>query len=429
MARYRWLGLAFALVVAGCGSSLGGASSGTGSSDGGAAVPVPGLARASVPRLAPSAPAADAAALADENDAFAGRMLGVLAQGTGNVAFSPFSISSALGMTVLGARGTTASQIDRALSFRLPDERLATAWNALDAAISGLAGPGLRLNVANALFGQRGTAFRPAFLDVLAREFGAGMRTVDFAAPEVARTSINTWVAGQTDEKIPALMPEGSVDPLTRLVLVNALYMKAKWQSQFVRASTSSEVFFAPGGPEPVPTMHQDGTFPYVAGAGYRALELPYVGDRLAFDIVLPSPGGLAALARRVAASGPLALLRGLAPTRVSLALPKLTLRSHSDLRTALTTLGMGVAFAPGQADLSGIAGRPGDLYIKSVQHEVYLHVDETGTEAAAATGVVAEASSAMLVQTRFVVDHPFLFLVRDRGSGAILFMGVVNRP
>jgi serpin B len=390
-----------------------------------------GEVRARDPRSQADVPPGDAAALRADNSMFAGRLLGAVAHGDKTVALSPFSISVALAMTFAGARGETARQMQRALDFRLPPARLHSAFNAVDQALATVNGPGAVLRIANALYGQKGEDFRSAFLALLARDYGAGLRVVDFErATEQARSAINAWVSQQTEDKIKQLLPQGVLDSLTRLVLINAVYLNARWKSPFVKSQTSPAPFYAPQGTLTVPTMHQTGTFRYLRASGYQALELPYRGDRLAFDVLLPDPGSFSSLEERLARAGPLPLLEGLESRPVSLSLPKLRLRTSLQLAAALRRLGMPLAFAPGQADLSGIAGRPGDLYVKAVVHQAYIRVDEAGTEAAAATGVVVAATSAELpVPISFNVDRPFIFLIRDTETGAILFLGAVARP
>jgi serpin B len=219
------------------------------------------------------------------------------------------------------------------------------------------------------------------------------------------------------------------VDSTTLLVLVNAVYLKAKWLSPFLAADTSPAQFHTPGGVVKVPTMHQRAQFPYLRGSGYRALELPYLHSRLALDLLLPDPGRLPSLIKRMSQQGPLQLVQGLAPQEVGLALPKLKLTTHAELHPALSALGMPLAFT-NQADLSGIAGRPGDLMIQAVVHAAYVNVDEAGTEAAAATGVVVVPTAVVGGPIiNFTVDRPFVFVLRDTRSGAVLFTGVVSRP
>jgi serpin B len=414
----RFLPLFAAMVlVAGCGTQ----SAFTGTA----------TVRSPVPRARPAVSAADAAALRTGNSEFAGRLLALLGRRQSTVALSPASISEAMSMVFAGARGTTATQLADALDFRLPPARLAAAAGALEQSLAKVNGQATTLHVANALYGQRGEQFRQAFLGLLARDYGAGLRTVDFEhQADAALSAINAWVSEGTGGKIPHLLDAGDVNPMTKLVLVNAVYLDAKWLEPFTAQETAVAPFYAPGATLHVPTMHQTGSFRYLQAGGYQALELPYRGGRLAFDILLPNLGQLPSLLSRLAAAGPLQLLDRLRPTQVELALPKFQLDTRFELAGALGQLGMPLAFQPGGADLSGIAGQPGDLYINAVVHEAYLRVDETGTQAAAATGIgVAGTAMPVPPRVRFLVDRPFVFVLRDTETGSILFTGLVSRP
>jgi serpin B len=409
------------LAAAGCGSSSTSTSTPTATGE---------EVRASVPRAsAPVAPA-DAAALAQGNSTFAGRILAHLAAAQPTLALSPFSISDALAMTYAGARGQTASEMAGALDVTLPPTRLFPAWGALAGSLEDVNQPGATLSVANALYGQRGMAFQTAFLTLLARYYGAGVRTVDFEhAAAQAVAEINAWVSQRTDAKIPSLLSAADVDDTTRLVLVNAVYLNAKWAVPFTKENTAPAPFHAPGGTVNVATMNQLGQFGYRRHAGYAVLELPYRGGRLAFDVLLPDPGRLPALLRTLAGGGLAAAVSGLQDQHVQVALPKLTLRTRFELAATLGALGMPVAFTD-RADFSGIAGTPGDLRISNVIHEAYMRVDEAGTEAAAATAVsIATAAAPGPAPIQFRVDRPFMFVLRDTTTGAILFAGTVSQP
>lgn len=372
----------------------------------------------------------DPRTLARGNAEFAGRLLALLAQSEPTVALSPYSISETLAMTYAGARGRTAAQMARALHFVLAPDRLQAAFNALDQSLMAVNKGTTKLRSANALFAQHGTAFRQAFLRNLARYYGAGIRTVDFgASPDAARAAINAWVSQETHGKIPRLLSPADVTPLTRLVLTGAVYLNARWASPFAKQDTSPAPFHAIGGTVEVPTMHQTASFGYASHPGYRALEVPYRDNRLAFDILLPDQSGLGPLLDRLARAGPLPILAGLEPRRVELSLPKLLLRTRFELADALGTLGMPLLFVPGQADLSGIADAPGKLSLQHVVHEAYVRVDEAGTEAAAATAAVAIATAVPTQDAiSFDVDRPFVFVLRDTTTQAILFLGVVSR-
>jgi serine protease inhibitor len=404
-----------AAIVTGCGSS----SQSTG-----------GEVHANLARAPAAFSPTDAAALAAGNATFAGRMLELLSSGQPTFAFSPFSISSALAMTYAGARAQTATQISGALDFRLAPNSLERAFNALGLSLATVNRPGATLAIANALYGQRDLAFRKAFLATLARYYGAGMRTVDFEhAAETARLEINAWVSQQTHGKIPHLLAPGQVNDLTRLALVNAVYLNAKWESPFLRSATAPAPFHAPSGTVNVPTMNQTSFFPYRRATGYSVLELPYRGGRLEFDVLLPDPGKLPGLLQKLRAGALPAAVSGLQSRHVELSLPKLQLRTQFQLSSALAALGMPVAFSD-RADFSGIAGRPGELRISSVVHEAYIRVDEAGTEAAAATAVgIATSAAPGPGLIRFDVDRPFVFVLRDTATNAILFAGTVSRP
>lgn len=382
--------------------------------------------------------AADLAALVSGNSAFAfdlARALG--AAGAGNLFFSPYSVSLALAMTYAGARGETAVQMAETLHFTLPPERLHPAFAALAAQLAarregarGKDGQGFRLNIANALWGQAGYAYLPAFLATLARFYGAPLRELDFAgAPEVARGTINDWVEAQTEGRITELIPPGLIDPLTRLVLANAVYFNAAWARPFQPERTADGPFYLlDGGEVTAPLMRQVETFPYAAGPGYQAVELPYDGRELAMLILLPDAGNFAAFAGELDAAQGTAVLERLRSQRVDLTLPRFRVESQFDLGATLAALGMPDAFTD-VADFSGMEPR-GDLSISGVAHKAFVAVDEAGTEAAAATAVVM-MTRAMLPQEPVVlrVERPFLFLIRDIQSGAILFAGRVLDP
>ncbi len=392
--------------------------------------PQSGEARAPEPRTAATVTAADAASLAQGNAQFGGRLLGLLAHDEPSAVISPFSISDTLAMTYAGARGRTASEMANALDFRLPADRLHGAFNALEQALAAIHGGSTKLRIAGELFGQHGARFREAFLSILARDYGTGIRTVDFAgSPEASRAAINAWVSQATAGKIPQLLGPGDINSLTRLVLTDAVYLNARWDSPFRSDDTTPAPFYAPTGTAQVPTMHQTASFGYASHLGYQVLELPYRDRRLAFDVLLPDRGGLGSLLRRIGRAGPLPLLRGLAPQRVKLALPKMLLRAHFELADVLSKLGMRLAFSSG-ADFSGIAGRPGELSLQHVVHEAYVRVDEAGTEAAAATGAVVGVTALPPVPAiQFDVNRPFVFVLRDRQTQAILFLGDVSHP
>lgn len=398
----------------------------------GAVAARPGAARSAPSRSAAARSGGLGAALARGNATFAGRILALLGRSDSPIALSPYSISEDLGMVYAGARGQTATQMATALNYSLPAAQLASAFGTLDRSVAQINRPGATVDVANALYGQQGRAFRRRFLGLLSADYGAGLRTVDFSGdPAGALTEINGWVSAHTDGKIPSLLAPADVEtsPPPQLVLVNAIYLDAKWLDQFQAGDTYDAPFAAPGGSVSVETMHENGFFGYRAESDFRVLELPYVGGRLAFDILLPPQGGLPSLRADLAHGGIGAAVAGLKRASVALSLPKFTLNTRFELAGALSSLGMPLAFSSG-ADLSGIAGPPGALTISKVVHEAYIEVNEEGTQAAGATGtVVAPTAVEAPPPVQFDVDRPFVFLLRDVRTGAVLFEGIVPNP
>ncbi|MBN1629390.1 MAG: serpin family protein, partial [Thermoleophilia bacterium] len=290
---------------------------------------------------------------------------------------------------------------------------------------------GVLLKTANSLWAQQDLAFEQLFLDTLAASYGAGVRLYDFAAAaEEARLAINAWVAGETNDKIPELLAPGVVDALTRLVLVNAVYLDATWASQFDPNFTyDGEFETLAGDTVTTPMMNQEASFPYASGEGWQAVELPYLGDQLAMVVMVPDQGRFEQVETELGhglldeAIGALS-----SDTEVDLTMPKFEFRTQAGLKEALQALGMRTAFGEG-VDFSGITSQT-QLFISSVIHEAFIAVDEEGTEAAAATAVVLDATAAMPTDiVTLQIDRPFMFALRDRETGAVLFLGRVTDP
>ena len=404
-----------------------------------AVVPAGGVARSSVEREAlPAVGDADRAELAAGNSAFAFDLFQKLQQGGGgNLFYSPYSISIALAMTYAGARGETARQMAETMHFSLPQDRLHPAFNGLDQLLAtrgqGAAGvkegEGFRLHIANAIWGQQGYPFLQAFLDTLARSYGAGLRLVDFQrAAEAARVTINDWVAEQTEDRIKDLIPAGAIDSMTRLVLTNAIYFNAAWQFPFDEARTEEGPFYRlDGSPISVPMMHASESFSYVAGEGFQVVDLPYDGGELSMAILLPAEGTFESFQAALDVERVNGVLRQLSRQQVDLTLPKFEFESEFSLSTTLQEMGMVDAFQ-GSADFSGMTGEP-ELFISDVIHKAFVAVDEAGTEAAAATAVIMKLSAAPIDPVRVTVNRPFIFLIRDIETGTILFVGRVMDP
>lgn len=389
-------------------------------------------------RVQAAAPSADVAALVAGNNAFAFDLYRELSAASGNLFYSPHSISSALAMTYAGARGTTAQQMAQALHFDLPGDRLHPAFNSLDLELAnrgqgakGQDGKGFRLRTVNALWGQKGYEFLPTFLDALATNYGAGMRIVDFAQSESARQTINQWVSDQTENRIKDLIARGAVDAATRLVLTNAIYFNAAWAQAFEPNLTRDAPFYHLDGSQmSVPMMKDTDMYLYAQGDGYQAIELPYDKHELSMLVVMPPAGQWSSFEKSLDAKRIDAIVKSLGSRRVALTMPKFKFESSFLLSDPLRGLGVRDAFVPNTADFSGMDGTH-TLYISQVIHKAFVAADEAGTEAAAATAVVVAAGAIMLPEGPVIlnIDHPFLFLIQDNATGAILFVGRVVNP
>jgi serine protease inhibitor len=388
--------------------------------------------------LAPDVSDAQMESLVAGNSAFAFDLYQALRENKGNLFYSPYSISLALAMTYAGARVETARQMAETLHFLLTPKHLHPAFNGLDLALAqrgknarGKDGEGFRLNIVNALWGQDGHDFLAEFLDTLAENYGAGLYLLDFAGePEASRLAINDWVSTQTEERITDLIPQGAIDPLTRLVLTNAIYFNAAWNFPFKEYLTADGPFHLPGGAEiTVPMMQQTNSFSYGEGADYQALELPYDGRELSMLILLPAEGAFSAFEQSLTAGRVAAIIQDLKRRRVALTMPRYKFESAFQLSATLAAMGMPLAFSD-SADFSGMDGGH-TLFISDVIHKAFVAVDEAGTEAAAATAVIMVARAAFIEDEPIPVtlDRPFIFLIRDMASGSILFLGRVLDP
>ncbi len=375
--------------------------------------------------------------LATEIEAFNSDLYAKIKAGKGNIFYSPTSIEIALAMTAAGARGTTASQMQQVL--HLPSD--ATSANAGAAQLlSSWTTPsttGPTLTIANRLWGQKGYAFLPDYLQITRDSFGAELAQVDYkTASEQARTTINSWIADQTNQKILNLIPSGSVTALTRLVLTNAVYFKGAWQVAFDKALTKNAPFKTSASSVSVPTMHHSFTHAsYADNAHAQIVSLPYKGDAthsLSMIIALPKPGTkIGDLESDMSATAVTDWTKKMTMVPVNVSLPRFKTSAQMDLGATLKQLGMPLAFTD-SADFSGMATKGSDpLEITSVLHKAYVDVNEEGTEAAAATGVVMGTRAIMIgaPPIEFKVDHAFLFFIRDDRSGALLFAGRIEDP
>ncbi len=383
----------------------------------------------------PSAGGGAIKSLVDGNNAFALDLYNTLRSQNGNLILSPYSISLALAMTYAGARGETEAQMAQTMHFA-PQNELHPSFNALDLELgkkptnSDKDQEPMQLNIANAVWAEQTFAFLPEFLDTLAVNYGAGVSLADFVNnPNTERVTINNWVSDQTEDKINDLLPDGSISPDTRMVLVNAIYFKADWLDQFDANDTGDMPFNLLDGTQVnVPMMGQGMVIPYTQGDGYTAVEVPYAGNTSAMDIIVPDAGRFEEIESALTGEMFNEITGNMTQTNLMLRLPKFKFESSFGLSPTLDQMGMVDAFNADLADFSGMTGKK-DLFIGDVIHKAFVAVDEEGTEAAAATAVIMELATAIMHDVVLVVDRPFIFVIRDTANGQILFVGRVLNP
>ncbi|HSP14742.1 MAG TPA: serpin family protein [Thermoanaerobaculia bacterium] len=374
----------------------------------------------------------DSASLIRGNTTFAVELYRLQAGSSrGNVFFSPYSISAAMALTDAGARGTTASEIEKALHFPFTGARLTAAWKAVQDDI-GRKRPDVTLMTANALWAAKGVELHPEYLAFARRDFGAKLETVDFARPEPARQRINAWISEATRQKIPELIGSGMLAPSTRLVLTNAIYMKAKWLSEFPpRGTNPNGRFHTPAGERKAAMMSTQDDFNYARSGSVRILELPYLGSELSMLVVLPDAAdGLSKLEKELTVEQLAQWEAELKPALVAVTFPRFKTDLSIQLSQSLRAMGIHEAFSA-KADFSGIAKEP--LLISDVIHQARIDVAEEGTEAAAATAVIMRATAAPPMKQPkpeiFNADHPFLYLIRRTDTKSVLFIGRLVQP
>jgi serpin B len=356
----------------------------------------------------------------------------------GNLVFSPASVAAALTMTWGGARAQTAEEMRRVLHLRGTPAEALSASGRLLAELQGR-GRGVTFRVANRLFGERTYRFEAPYLEATKAAYGAPLEAVDFrGASERARVTINEWVEAQTQKRIPNLVPSGVLTPDTRLVLVNAIYFLGNWANPFRKEATRPAPFhLSASSRKDVPTMQQTETLGWMQGDGFQALEMPYEGHSFSMLILLPNAvDGLRAVEEKLSVDSLARTVAALVPKKVALSLPRFEMNPGAAIALSplLKQMGMRAAFDRVRADFTGIANPedPADrLFLSEVFHKAFVRTDETGTEAAAATAALATRAAAMPVErpVPFNADHPFLFLLRDKTTGLLLFMGRVADP
>jgi len=348
-----------------------------------------------------------------------------------NLFYSPASISIALAMTYAGARGNTEKQMADVLNFTLPQDRLHSAYSKLIENLK--SAKDYELSIANALWLQKDYKLLQEFLNIMGKYYKGGFNEVDYIGdPQGARIKINDWVSKETKEKIKDILQPGDITKLTRLVITNAIYFKGKWLTEFDKEFTRDEDFYLINGQKTkVKMMYQENRFNYYENNDLQLLEMPYKGDKVSMVIILPKTGKFVTVENMIDEKKLQELINNTTKIKVKAYIPRFKFTQRFDLSEDLSKMGMEDAFDENKADFSGINGRKNDLYISKVIHKTFVEVNEEGTKAAAATAVIIFTKSAPIIEEPviFKADHPFIFLVRDKEAGSILFMGRVMDP
>jgi serpin B len=353
---------------------------------------------------------------------------------TGNQFYSPFSISTALAMVYAGAKNETALQMSQTLNFQPSDKFHSDYKHLLDKLHDGADGK-IKLNIANGLWAQSDFKFLDSYLNLVGQNYRSTLHTVNFTeavARDKACNEINAWVAKNTNDKIRNILSRDDLNPLTRLVLVNAIYFYGDWAKPFkIEATKPGEFSMVNGTSTIVPFMNQHGRYNYYEDSSIQAIEIPYKDNRASMVIFLPhATNGITALGKSLDYKYYQDIIEALQFTEVGMSIPKFKMDLQLELGSTLSRMGMPLAFSREGADFSGMTGQR-DLFISKVIHQAFINVDEKGTEAAAATVVTMELMSApQHVEPKiFKADHPFVFLIKDNTTGSILFMGTVMKP
>jgi len=399
---------------------------------------------------APMVGTAQVQSVVDGNTTFALNLYSQLATNSGNLFFSPYSISTCLAMLYAGASGNTGEQMSQVLGFGTNQQQFASLFGQLQAELEGdQVTNAIELNIANALWLQEGFPFLPAFLEAATNQYQANLGQADFKTQATEVTDeINNWVAQETQNRIQNIVPPGDINPDTVLVLANAIYFLGAWTIPFAETNTSTQPFYLSSRTlVEVPIMHQplllDGhghpiTFNYMqsypvgsapgSSNDFQAIELPYGSNQLSMVILLPSQiDGLGRLEQQLSPAFLSNVLSQMRPEQVEIFLPKFTVEASFNLGKTLAAMGMSDAFTPFVADFSGIDGGQ-DLYVSFVVHKAWGQVNEAGTEAAGAT-VIGIVGTVIGFQPVFRANHPFLFLIRDTQTGSVLFLGRLTNP
>ena len=350
-------------------------------------------------------------------------------QDNGNVFFSPYSITNAFSMAYEGARGTTSDEMESVFHFIQDD---ISRKNYVSRINSELNSPSqqYKLDIANALWIQNDYPVFSTYKDTIKQYYGANVTNLDLKGDsENSRKIINTWVENKTDQKIVDLLPQGSINENSRVVLTNAIYFKGNWTNQFEAQGTSNQNFTTSGNKiVKTPMMTTTASFPYFEDNNIQVLKMPYQGGHLSMMVLLPKSNLLRSFENSLSVEKLQQLNGNMTTESVMVYMPKFSLDTKYILNDYLPSMGMPSAFSPNDADFTGISGTK-EFSISTAVHQAFVKVDEKGTEAAAATGAVFQATSMPLSKYTFRADHPFVFMIYDDQTGLVLFMGQVVNP
>ena len=357
------------------------------------------------------------------NTEFALALYGKLARKPGNLAFSPFSISTALSMVGAATRGETAHEVASVL--HLPETAPHQAMGSL---LRKLLEPqqGIKLSLAQRSWPSKSLALNPDYVKLLKQDYQSDLQSLDYRQPEKARTQINHWVADKTGGKIPELLPRGMVDSGVMLVLTQAIYFEGSWAESCPRAATREARFYgSTGGTSACMMMQREASLRWNEVDGVQILELPYLGGRFSMVVLLPEEvSGLPALERQLDAPHWQQWLSGLRESTVMVGLPRFRVEGDLSLPPTLRGMGMRSLFGSG-CNLSGLTEDSSGLFVSDCVHKAVVDVNEEGTVATAATAVIMTRS----LPVQFTANHSFVFAIRDRETDSILFLGRVEKP
>jgi len=366
----------------------------------------------------------------DANNQFAMDLYNNWDSQKGNIFFSPYSISSALAMTYEGARGETATEMQNVLHIPIDQTTRTSEFSQINAQINDPNKPYL-LTIANALWAQENYPFSQDYLSLIDKYYDGKATNLDFISnPEGSRQTINQWVEDKTNDKIQNLIQKGLINSYTRLVLTNAIYFKANWTLQFDATLTQNKSFMSDNGNLIIPMMEQIDNFNYAESSDMQALELPYQGNDISMLVLLPKDS-ISSLESSLTLSKLNKIRNALEMEKVDVSLPKFKIETDYSMSKDLSGMGMPTAFSAENADFSGMTGKQ-DLFISEVVHKAFINVTEQGTEAAAATAVIMGTSLSPSHYTPpkvFNADHTFIFVIQQKSTGNILFMGRVSNP